>query len=126
MNGKNINDFIGQSKKKLENYTKKDLVEIISNTQQEVMKSKTISSEDCEKMIEFLDAKISNMEKNIISKLVSENEKLTKWCNELENVNNRLVERAVKMERTIGRMYNTQEEIILRLLESLILLVRMI
>ena len=39
MNGQNINDLIGQSKKKLENYTKKDLVEIISNTQQEEVES---------------------------------------------------------------------------------------
>ena len=38
MNGKkiNINYLIGQSKKNLENnYTKKDIVEILSNTQQE-------------------------------------------------------------------------------------------
>ena len=40
------------------------------------------------------------MEKNIISKLVSENEKHTKRCNDLEHVNNRLVERVGKSEKS--------------------------
>ena len=96
MNGKNIIDLIGQSKKKLENYTKKEIIEIISNTQQEDIVT-DMEPKDCEKMIEFLDVKISDMEKNIISKLVSENEKLTKRCNDLEYVNNRLVDRVAKI-----------------------------
>ena len=98
MNGKNIIDLIGQSKKKLENYTKKEIIEIISNTQQEDIVT-DMEPKDCEKMIEFLDAKISDMEKNIVSKLVSENEKLTKRCNDLEYVNNRLVDRVAKIEK---------------------------
>ena len=96
---KNISDIVGQSKKKLENFTKKDLVEILSNTQQEEVQPIVKSSEDYEKMISFLDAKISNMEKNIISKLVSENEKLTKRCDDLEIINNRLVNRVVNVEK---------------------------
>ena len=63
------------------------------------MEPKARSTEDYEKMIQFLDTKISNMGKNIIGKLVSENNKLTERCNELENVNNRLVERIVRMEK---------------------------
>ena len=37
--------------------------------------------------------------KKIIAKLVFENDKLSKRCNDLESVNNRLVERVVSMER---------------------------
>ena len=70
MMNKNISDIVGQSKKKLENFTKKDLVEILSNTQQKEVQHIGRSSEDYEKIISFLDAKISNMEKIIISKLV--------------------------------------------------------
>ena len=56
--------LIGQSKKNLENnYTKKDVVEIHSNTHQEELDFKAKrSSEDCENTINFLDAKISDME----------------------------------------------------------------
>ena len=71
------------------------MVEIISNSQQE----EVVEVNDYEKMISFLDEKISDMEKNIIAKLVCENEKLSKRCNDLESVNNRLVERVVNMER---------------------------
>ena len=99
MMNKNISDIVGQSKKKLENFTKKDLVEILSNTQQEEVQHIARSSEDYEKMIIFLDAKISNMEKNIISKLVSENEKLSKRWDDLEIINNRLVNRVVNVEK---------------------------
>ena len=87
-------------KKKLEHFTKKDLIEILSNSQQEEVEQKVVrSSEDYENMISFLDAKISDMEKNIIANLVSENEKLSNRCNDLEIVNNRLVERVINMER---------------------------
>ena len=104
MNGKNISDLVGQSKKKLEHFTKKDLIEILSNSQQEEVEDKVVRSsagpEDYENMICFLDAKISDMEKNIIANLVSENEKLSNRCNDLEIVNNRLVKRVINMERS--------------------------